>query len=276
MITLSDYKSGKVPLYRLKAGDVFYSDLLKSLSEVGLGEGDTVLVQSDILRFGKPYFEDVNIFFRSLVDLFIETISQSGTLIMPTFNYEFPNTKKFNLNDTESVTGALTNYFRNLKETLRTNDPMHSCSIWGMQQKEYVTVGNDTFGKNSIYEKLHSNDAKIMTFGTKFDDNCFFHYIEQKSNVPYRYIKTFRGEIIDGKNTYEKSHDYFVRDLEKNVISDVSNFVQAMKNNKILKVSKVGMSNISCSESKIFFDFGIKRLKENIYCFLKKPYPQYD
>ena len=275
-ITLSDYKTGKAPLYCSKDYEVNYIDFIKTMYRVGLKEGDTVLVHSDVLTFGKPVFKNLDIFFQCLVDLFFEVLTGDGTLIMPTFNYDFPKIKKFNIANTTSVTGALTNYFRKLKGVKRTYDPIHSHAIHGRMQNEYLNIGNETFGRDSVYGKLHSDNAKIMTFGTSFNNNNFFHYIETQKKVHYRYSKTFNGEIIEGSKILNISFEYFVRDLEKNVVTDTSLFVKKMKSNEILKFAKIGHSSISSAQSKAFFDFGSQCLDENIYCFLKKPYPQYD
>ncbi|MBA46246.1 MAG: hypothetical protein CMB31_06635, partial [Euryarchaeota archaeon] len=60
-ITLSDYKTGKAPLYCSKDYEVNYIDFIKTMYRVGIKEGDTVLLHSDVLTFGKPVFKNLDI-----------------------------------------------------------------------------------------------------------------------------------------------------------------------------------------------------------------------
>ena len=178
MISSSDYKSDKVHLYEAPEKKIFYSDIIYGLINVGIKKGDILLVHSDILAFGRPHYSDINIFFSVLIDAFIETIGPSGTLIMPTFSFSFTNGDDFSVSDSPSLVGALTNHFRKIKGVIRTHDPIHSCAIKGPKSKLLSEISNDTFGDKSIYGHLLDHNAKIATFGTKFADNCFFHFIE--------------------------------------------------------------------------------------------------
>ena len=270
MLTLSDYILNKVPLYYTPEKELYYIDFIKAFEKMKIKNGDTILVHSDILSFGKPKFDNFNLFLSVLSKIFIDLVGDKGNVIMPTFSFSFTKNEDYNIQNSPSSVGALTNYFRQIKGAIRTRDPIHSVAIKGLNSREFSIIGNDCFGVNSIYGLLHSIDAKIMTFGTKFADNCFFHYIEQSLNVPYRFNKKFSGFLHDFNRKEKITFNYFVRDLKKNIKSDVSRFNNDLLEKKYLKKEDIGRSSIFCINSKLFFSEGIKALNKDINYFLLK------
>ena len=77
-------------------------------------------------------------------------------------------------------------------------------------------------------------------------------------NVPYRFMKTFRGSIIDGARQYEDSFRYFVRPLDGTVENDMSLIETYLREQDFLKRATVGGA-------------GMKLLDEDPYCFLVHP-----
>ena len=268
MFSINDYKSDKTYLYDLPEKKIFYSDFIRALKNVGIEEGDTLLVHSDILTFGKPNLDNITTFMKTLSDLFFDCVGNSGTIVMPTFSFSFTKGEDYNLLETPSNVGALTNYFRTIEGVIRTVDPIHSCAIKGPYSSMLSEIGNDTFGNNSIYAHLHKINAKIATFGTKFADNCFFHYIEQKVGVPYRYNKEFEGVMVNGNEKKKLTFNYYVRDIKNNIISDVSRFNFDLLEKKYLKKEDIGRSSIFCIDTELFYSEGVKALKKNINYFL--------
>ena len=268
MWSSDDYKANKIHLYSLPEKKIFYSDFIKALKNIGIEQGDTLLVHSDILAFGKPNFVDINTFLSVLSDTFFDCVGPFGTVVMPTFSFSFTKGEDYNLSETPSTVGALTNYFRTIEGVIRTIDPIHSCAIKGPYSSMLSKIGNDTFGNNSIYAHLHKINAKIATFGTKFADNCFFHYIEQKVGVPYRYNKEFEGVMVNGNEKKKLTFNYYVRDIKNNIISDVARFNSDLLEKKYLKKEDIGRSSIFCIDTELFYSEGVKALKKNINYFL--------
>ena len=46
----------------------------------------------------------------------------------------------------------------------------------------------------------------------------FVHVAEQKANVDYRYLKTFKGKVIQSKKIKKKEIKLYVRNLKKKIV----------------------------------------------------------
>ena len=72
-------------------------------------------------------------------------------------------------------------------------DPMFSVLIFGKNRKKYI-VSNDSFGPNSIFDKIFKENFKLISFGIDKFDPTFVHYVEQ-------YFNEFKENKIQ-KNLY--------------------------------------------------------------------------
>ena len=215
------------PLYEYEGNNICYSDFVRSLEKVGIEKGDTVLVHSDISVFGKLCLSDRDLLCKALVDTIKESVGDQGTIVMPTFSYSFCNNEFFDINSTRSTVGVLTEYFRQQPDTSRTAHPIFSVGIWGKHHQQLLDVGPDSFDRNSTFGKLQDMNAKILFFGAPFLACTHIHFAEQLQGVPYRYVKTFVGTVKDGDDVHKATCTYLVRNLEMNVIYDLSSFEKA-------------------------------------------------
>ena len=117
-----------------------------------------------------------------------------GDLIFPTFNYDFPKSKVFDIEKTDSQVGSLTNYVRSLGDYYRTTTPVYSFAINRIRPKTY---SNTPFGKGSLFDDLYEEDGTIVFYGTGINRCTYLHYVESQNGPPrYRYDKSFRGTLI--------------------------------------------------------------------------------
>ena len=194
----------------------------ESLIKVGVEQGDIVLVHSDstVVReiTGLKWAEALNL----LKDCFLNVLGESGTLIVPTFNWDFCNGKPYVHEKTRSQVGMFTNNVLFDDRSLRSFHPIYSFAAIGPQKEEiFSNISKSSFGKNSVFHKLHKLNAKIILFN--FDlGTTFVHYVEQKLKVEYRYIKYFTGKVIKDSNEYEDTFDFFVRYLDRDVAVNLS------------------------------------------------------
>ena len=105
----------------------------------------------------------------------------------------------------------------------------------------------------------------ICNIGVGFRYATYVHYVEQCAGVPYRFMKTFKGNIIEnGKKTPEKS-TYYVRTTVDNEDSmpDLSRLEKDCLRNGTAHEAPLGRSvvtNISCQD---FFDAAVAGVKKN-------------
>jgi len=255
-------------LYYSDSAKITQKDIEKALAEVGLKKGDTIMVHSDIGSFGKLAAFDKNFLLQSLVNSLKKIVGKNGTIIMPTFTYSFNKNEPYDIKNTKSTVGTLTEYFRKQKDVSRTVHPTHSAAIWGKHRKYLLDIGKGTFDKSSIFGKLHKVNGKFVSLGVPLHMSCtFIHYIEHMHKVPYRYMKKIRGKITRDGRKYEDEISFDNRYAI--FFSSFLKFEKYLIKKNLLKEVKVGKSTISMIESDILFKEGCRLLDQDIYFFIK-------
>ncbi len=258
------------PLYEVDGKRIYYLDFVNALKKVGVDKEDTIFVHSDISVFGKLAALDRNFLLQTLIDAIKETVGEDAIIIMPTFCYSFCNGELYDVANTKSIVGVLTEYFRKQPDVSRTIHPIFSVVIWGKHKNNLLNIGKDSFDKKSIFGKLHQMNGKIVFLGAPFQSCTYIHYIEQMHGIPYRYMKTFKGKIRMGDMEYKDEYTYFVRYLDKNVIFDTSRLEKHLLEKGLIKEVRLGSGRILMIESDVLFKEGCKLLDQDIYFFLKE------
>jgi aminoglycoside 3-N-acetyltransferase len=153
----------------------------------------------------------------SFFDVFKETLSEDGTLIVPTFCFDFSNNGRYDYKNAGCTTGALGNAALKRSDFVRTKHPMHSFAVWGHDQKLLCEMDNrHAFGKDSPFEYCRANNVRQIMLGTDYVHGMtFVHYAETMCNVPYRFAKSFTGEYINADGISEiRTYDYAARKLD--------------------------------------------------------------
>ena len=261
------------PLYLVNNREIFPADIVSALSRAGVKSGDVIFVHSDVAVFGKLATMDRDYFFQSLVQVFKDSVGSEGTIIMPTFSYSFSQGYDFDVANTKSAVGALTEYFRTMPGVKRTVDPMLSVAVWGKHQAYLLAVGHDCFGPDSIFEKFHHLKGKLVFFGTR--ECTFLHYIERMHDVPYRFMKTFTGRIIDGKKAYPDEYHYYARYLDRNAASDYEILEKTLMDKGLIREFDFGYNKILVMPTDLMFEEAHRQLVKNINFLLRDEKSQY-
>lgn len=248
-------------------------DLLNVLVELGIENNDQLCIHS-ALNFGKPAFKSKNDYMNELLNTIKYAIGSSGIIIMPTFTYSFCKNEIFDVNNSESTVGIFTEYFRKIPGSIRTEEPIFSHSIYGVNKEAYAKINDSCFGKNSVFDILVQNNAKLVFFGDNLGFT-FIHYIEEyvktilQYNLDYRYFKNFSGKILKSNNIItERTIRYLVRDPNKIVATNVKYFKYLLVKNKILKETSFGNSTIAVANFTDILNFGIYIIKKEPLIFV--------
>ena len=250
---------------------IYYADIVDALCSANIEKGDIIFVHSDVSVFGKlGNVRDRDKFLDMILNAFKEAVGSEGTIIMPTFTYSFTKGETYCPETSPSTVGVLTEFFRKQSGVARTIHPIFSAAVWG-KEKAYFTEGlsKDSFDDDSIFGKLRKKKGKLVFFGVDFHAMTFLHHIEQKHVVPYRYMKSFTGRIKVGDKEYEDTYTYYVRYLDKNVVTDASRFERYALECGALKEVKLGYSAVKVARSNDIFDVGYQLLDKDIFFFLK-------
>ena len=159
-------------------------DLISGFEEVGLTPGDVVLVHSSYLSFGE--LNEIKGGPQTVINALLTLLTEEGTLIMPTFNFQFCNDYNekgegfFDLDKTPSRMGTLTNLVRKMPNAKRTVNPIYSVAIVGKLSNQLSKINDkNVFGKNSIFGKLHQLNGKIMIIGLSWNEGWTLHIISK-------------------------------------------------------------------------------------------------
>ncbi|MFB5085875.1 AAC(3) family N-acetyltransferase [Psychrobacillus sp. PGGUH221] len=191
-----------------------------------LKKGDIVLVASDMMSLALRARETKSKFnLNEWIDKLIEEIGDEGTLLFPTYNWDFSNGLGFDYKNTFSKTGSLSKTALMRNDFTRTNHPIYSFAVWGKDQEKLNSMNNrSSFGEDSPFGYLHKNGAKMIMINVDYQNSfTFVHYVEEMEQVEYRFSKEFTGQIID-VNGVERIDTYsmYVRDIDKGVQTRVN------------------------------------------------------
>ena len=248
--------------YFLQSGDKLFSqkDLIAAIKSLGICPGDTICIHSEIFTLGK-FLVPREEFLHIIIQSFLNSVGNEGTVLMPTFTYSFCKGEIYDINNSKSTMGVLSDFFRKQNGVIRTQDPIFSFAVWGKKQSEFSKDYNDCFGKDCVYEILLKNNGKLISFGSGKFWYTFAHYVEQVAKVSYRYFKEFNGIFVDKNGiSHAKKVKYFVRDLNKNSILDGGKQVELLKNINNFKTSDFGLV---CADTKPYFDELLKLFKKD-------------
>lgn len=203
------------------------SFLAKKWEESGVRKGDVLLVHSSLRRLLKKLFAEFNVKVtpQMIYDSLIESLGDEGTLILPLFNFDFPKTNFFDINETPSHMGALTEIARNHEKSVRTGHPIYSFSVRGKHSDKFKGIDNKSgYGINSPFTMIRELKGRIASIGLS-DQNSMtsYHYVEECNLVDYRYFKDFEGKYVDSEGIKShKTYRLFVRKIDEGVVTDVN------------------------------------------------------
>lgn len=194
----------------------------KMPAEGTIKEGDIVYVISDILELTKKEREHKERFDRdAFIDTLKEMVGPKGTLLFPTFNWDFCKGVPFDYYKTPSKTGALTTAALKREDFKRTHHPLYSFAVWGKDAEKLVNLKNaNSFGEGSVFDYMYQNKAKALVIGLHvLDGMTYVHHVEEMVGVPFRFTKYFTAPYTnEAGETYEYTASMYVRDLEMNAL----------------------------------------------------------
>lgn len=206
------------------------------INKLDINEGDTLLIGSDIVQLimksaknGEKF--DADCFIGSIQ----KKIGHEGTILIPTYSWDFCEGKVFDYNKSKARTGALANKALKREDFVRTKHPIYSFAVWGKDQIKLYNMNNkESFGKDSPFEYLYKQKAKMLMIDVDYQNSfTFVHYVEKSEKADYRYDKNFISMYVDenGEQT-QKEYSMHVRDLDKEVITRINPIGEKIKQKK--------------------------------------------
>ncbi|MGB6632191.1 MAG: AAC(3) family N-acetyltransferase [Terriglobales bacterium] len=247
------------------------SAVTDALLSIGVKQGSVVMVHPDAIVAAQfPAMPAAGPDNEHRLDLLIEAIEvaigSQGTLLIPTFSYSFTKEEPFDICNTPSAVGMVSERFRTRSGVRRTLDPIFSFAVRGRLAQELCTIpAKECFGAESVFAALHRWNAQIVDLGCSMSrGGTFVHYVETSHGVDYRYKKVFSGIVIspDGLAS-ECSVVYNVRDLTRRSDADLRRLQKRLADDGKLRTVEIGRSRIMAVTANDLFDTAWKMLDED-------------
>ncbi len=170
------------------------------------------------------------------LNLILKKIGSTGTLVIPTYNYDFIKGKPYIKNKSPSHVGMFTNYLLKKYSKKRTNNPIFSHIIFGKLSKVlHLSDDFEMFGERSIFANFLKFDFKIICFCCSPTFITLIHYFEKKLNVDYRFDKLFKSKMKVNNKLIDKVIKYRVGKKKIDYTLKENNLLTLLKKNKFLE-----------------------------------------
>lgn len=163
------------------------NDLARDLRNLGVESGDILFVHSSFKSLG-PVQGGVETVVRALE----ESIGAEGLLLMPSFNGRKAK-RAWDLETTPSTVGWITEYFRQLPSTYRSDHHSSSVAARGKGARAFVAghlsqegyespwdlePWGKTYGFHSPLYKAYQTNAKLLMLGVDYVTSTYIHFVE--------------------------------------------------------------------------------------------------
>ena len=239
------------------------------LSNLGIKPDDTIMIHADAGISAQYIYEHdkdpIEGFFREL-----KSYLCNGTILVPSFTYSATKGENFDVSNTPSKVGLFSEKFRLLDGVQRSHHPIFSVCALGSRSDYFTSASvHDCFGDGTFFERLYNQNVKIITLGCALERITFVHFVEQRLNVPYRYLKKFSAQVTDSGISKNFEVSYFVRDLR---IDTQLNFTHlecvALREKKII-IKPFGRFKAKMISSNDFFQVARQLLIEDQYALVR-------
>jgi len=225
-----------------------------------------ILVHSDLLRGFKLQLAPDE----GLLDAHCKLLIGFGKdIYMPTFNYDFPKTRIFDVANTPSKVGVINEYFRKSYAQWQTPVPIFSVSGIGFFPEIRYQNEIDPFDENSIFGFLHKTNSLILYYGAAFSSTTLIHYVERISKLLYyRYDKFFEGEVVSNgisKRVILKLH---VRPMGRILEYDWVRLENDLNKNNLIQYFSDQATKIKIIRIDELVEFWMERIKRDPLYFL--------
>ena len=178
--------------------------LFEDLIRLGIDVNDILFVHSSFKSIG-----NVSSGASSIIKALDDSVGPNGLILMPSFNLVDRKVRAdlWEINETPSTTGWLTEYFRNLPETWRSDHYSHSVAARGQNAQTFVSEHKNnhgfdspwdlepwgkTFGTYSPMFKAYKEDGRILMIGVDYQSSTYIHLVE----VIIWHIRRIHGENV--------------------------------------------------------------------------------
>lgn len=229
--------------------------LREDFERLGLEAGDVVVVHASMSNVGW-----VNGGPPAIVDALIDTVTERGTIVMPTYTAYYSDPRGWGdpfTEWTEEIRATMPPYrpeitpthqaalssvvecFRNYPGTVRSRHPNLSYGAWGADAEEIVSDHSYSYplGDGTPLSEVYDRDGKTLMIGTPhYESNSSIHLAECRADIDIPVIENSGPVLVDGEKewvTYEDTvrgladSEAMIADFERDVGSNAGTVGEA-------------------------------------------------
>ena len=239
--------------------------LKEDLIKLGIKKDDTILMHSSLSSLG--YIEGGA---DTVIDTLLDVLSE-GTLLIPALSFDFVtgDNPVFDIKNTSSCVGKISETFRKREGVIRSMHPTHSVCGIGKYANEILKehINSDTpVGKDSPFALLPKYKGKVLMLGCKLYPNTSFHGIEEKGNVSYVLSPEKREYTLIDENGIQTKKEYFYHYIDENGFGQRYDRIGELMG---LKPSKVLNADCYLIDAEKMWDVALDKLKEDEQYFVE-------
>jgi len=229
-----------------------HRQLLDGFRQTSVKAGDTIIVHTSYKSLG-----GVAGGAETVIDVMLELVGSTGTVLFPSFNFQsWTETHYFDVLETPSKMGMITELARLRPEARRTPHPIYSFAVLGPRAEEFAATEDvEAYGPGSAFALFHRTNGTILSIGLDFNSTfSMHHYIEYNVGCDYRRVKEFSGVYVGYDRVPRiKMYSMFVRkhDRVKTYIVPGMNELLAAG---VIQEVQVGTAKVHFATAKDFYD----------------------
>lgn len=247
--------------------------VFECLQQVGVRQGDGLLVHSALQFFGPP---------QGGIQIYLEALREAvglnhqppgGTLAVPVFNFSFARGENYDPALAPAVgMGSFSEFFRQQPAALRTTHPMQSFALLGEHAAELAALDTPSaFDDGSAVDRMIELDFKLLLLGADVQAASVLHYSEQRIGVPYRYWKEFNGNVRRAGNWHPATYRMYVRDLEMDPKLEIYQVEELLRKRGQWQSVALNYGWISLCRMSDFVQATSDLLRDDPWCFVTNP-----
>ena len=168
-----------------------HEKLTQDFTDLGIEKGDTLFIHSSFKSLG-PIDSGAG----TVISVLEEAIGQDGLILMPTFNLRPSREERvasWDVAATPSTVGWLTEFFRQMPGTYRSDHYSHAVAARGRNAEAFVAdhlksegyqspwdlhPWGKTYGTHSPMFRAYKSDAKLLMIGVDYQTSTYIHLVE--------------------------------------------------------------------------------------------------
>lgn len=262
-------RNNKLHEQQEKGEAITKSRLLENLTQIGIKQGDEVLVHSSLSRIG--FLENGA---RTFIEALLEAVGSEGTILMPTspnnvyqLNY-IRNTPFFDVLNSPSKTGKITEVFRTWPLSKRSLHPTEPVSALGKKADYFIKDHFNQltpYNERSPFYKISEQKGKILYVGVTLSmAGTNLHTLEDAVNFkfPVYHQEEFDFEVID-ENGNSHSIRTKVHDPEWSKKRKCDDLIPMFESKGVLKKVKIGEADTLLVDAEGFLSTMIEEYEKN-------------